>query len=411
MTQIQLDRYAELLIWCIGGVDDRKVLVRAEPVHRQFAVQVARTAYRQGAAVVTIEYAEPLLVRARVELAGESGLALHPDFHAARAEEYAREEWSLIRIAGSEEPDYLHGLEPGRIATYARSKRKIEMPLLDTVTRFRKHWVGGLYPTGALASRAFPDLDEVTALSRYEHEIVRILGLDEEDPVELWRDRFAELSSRRDGFNELALDSLHLTGPGTDLEIGLLPGGHWATAEAVMPDGRTVYVNIPSLEIFTSPDLRRTTGRVAATRPYLSSSSPGALIRGAWFEFEDGAVVDFGADEGAEILAVVLEMDEQAEFLGEIALVDSQSAVARAGLTFFNTLYDENAAIHMAFGRGFPRFVDGADGLTAAQLVAAGVNQSLVHDDVMIGSETVNVDGRTQSGDLVPLMRSGRFVR
>ncbi len=410
MTQTQLDRYAELLIWCIGDVDNRKVSVIAEPVHRGFAVQVAKKAYQQGASIVTIEYAEPLLVRARVEFADESGLALHPDFQATRAQEYAGEEWSLVRIAGSEEPDYLQGLDPDRIAVYARSKRKLEMPLHDAVTRFRKHWVGGLYPTMALARRAFPDLDESVAQSRYEHEVVRILGLDEENPVEFWRGRFGELSSRRDAYNQLALDSLHLTGPGTDLEVGLLPGGRWATAEAVMSDGRTVYVNIPSFEIFTSPDLRRTSGRVVATRPYLSSSLRGTLIRGAWFEFEDGAVVKFGADEGAEVLAAVLEMDEQAKYLGEIALVDSQSAVAQAGFMFFNTLYDENAAMHMALGRGFPRFVDGADGLAAAQLVAVGVNQSLVHDDVMIGSEAVDVDGRTASGEVIPLMRSGSFV-
>jgi len=284
------------------------------------------------------------------------------------------------------------------------------MPLADAVTRFRKHWVGGLFPTMALARRAFPDLAESDALSRYDSEIVRILGLDREDPIELWQNRFSELSSRRDAYNKLALDSLHLTGPGTDLEIGLLPGGRWATAEAVMPDGRTVYVNIPSLEVFTSPDLRRTSGRVAATRPYLSTSSPGTLIAGAWFEFEEGAVVNFGADEGEEVLAAVLEMDDQAKYLGEIALVDSQSAVAQAGRTFFNTLYDENAAMHMALGRGFPRFIDGADDMTAAQLVAAGVNQSLVHDDVMIGSEEVDVDGLTESGDVIPLMRSGSFV-
>jgi aminopeptidase len=177
-----------------------------------------------------------------------------------------------------------------------------------------------------------------------------------------------------------------------------------------MSDGRTVYVNIPSLEIFTSPDLRRTSGRVAATRPYLSSSSPGTLIHGAWFEFEDGAVVRFGATEGDDVLATVLEMDNQARYLGEIALVDSKSAVAQAGMTFFNTLYDENAAIHMALGRGFPRFLDGTDRMTPDQLVAAGINHSLVHDDVMIGSPEVNIDGTTRSGKLVELMRSGSFV-
>jgi aminopeptidase len=410
MTQTQLDRYAELLIWCIGGADNRRIIVRAEPVHRDFAVQVARTAYQKGADIVVIDYIEPLLVRARVEFADESRLGLHPEFHAVRAAEYAGQEWSLIRIAGSEEPDYLQGLDTSRIATYARAAREVEMPLSETVTRFQKHLVGALYPTRALARRAYPDLDESAALALYDAQVVRVLGLDSGDPVDTWRSSFGALSARRDAYNELALDSLHLTGPGTDLEIGLLPGCRWGTAEAVMADGRTVYVNIPSLEIFTSPDLRRTSGRVAATRPYLSTSSPGTLIRGAWFEFENGTVVASGAAEGGEALASVLDMDQQARYLGEIALVDSQSAVAQAGMTFFNTLYDENAAIHMALGRGFPRFLDGTDGMSPEQLVAAGVNHSLVHDDVMIGSDAVDVDGRTKSGELIPLMRSGSFV-
>jgi aminopeptidase len=411
MTHEQEQKYAELVLWCVGGVDGRRVVIITEPLHRPFAVQVARSAYEHGAELVTIDYTEPLLARARVELAADHALGVQPAYALTRTEELGGPEWTLIRIGGSGEPDYLAGLDPDRIAVFARSVREINMPLLEPVTRFRKHWVGVLMATPALAAKAFPDLAPADALSRYDAEIVRVLALDEPDPVAVWKRRFAGLRARRDRYNALDLDSIRLTGPATDLEIGFLPGTAWATAEAVMPDGRTVYVNMPSLEVFTSPHRMRTNGRVAATRPYLSTSSPGTLIRGAWFEFRDGAVVDAGAESGGEVLAKVLEMDENARYLGEIALVDSRSAVAQADITFFNTLYDENASIHMALGRGFPRFVQGTDGLSREELVQKGVNHSLVHDDVMIGSEEIDVDGiRRGSGETVPLMRAGRFV-
>ena len=410
MTTIQKDRYADLLIWSIGGVDGRCVAVMTEPVHRDFAVRVARRAYALGARLVTIDYADPLLVRARVELAREEDLDTHPGFARVTSEEYAGPQWSVIRIVGSAEPDYLEGMDPDRVARYARSAREVGMPLSETVSRFRKHWVGALLPTVALAERSYPDSEPEDALARYEAEIVRILALDDEDPAAVWAERFRALSERRDRLNALDFDELLLSGPGTDLRIGLLPGTRWATAEAVMPDGRTAYVNMPSLEVFTTPDLRRTSGRVRATRPYLSTSSPGTLIRGAWFEFRDGAVADFGAETGQEALAGVLELDEQARYLGEIALVDSQSAVATSDITFFNTLYDENAAIHMALGRGFPRLVNGAQELAPAELIELGVNHSLVHDDVMIGSREISVDGVTRAGETVPVMREGCFV-
>jgi aminopeptidase len=410
MTDLQQERYADLLIWCIAGAAGRRIVIKTEPIHREFAVELARRAYKQGAELVTIDYEEPLLVRARVELAADDSLSVHPDYARAREEEHALPGWSLIRIAGSGEPDHLKDMNPDRVSRYARSFREVMMPLSETVSRFVKHWVGSLCATPALATRAFPELDPAEARERYDAEIVRVLALDEPDPILVWTRRFDELAKRRDRLNNLELDEIHLKGPGTDLRVGLLPAGRWATAEAVMPDGRTVHVNMPSLEVFTTPDLRRTAGRVAATRPYVSTSSPGALIRGAWFEFDEGAVVASGADEGEEILKRVLDMDPEARFLGELALVDSRSAVASSNLTFFNTLYDENAAIHMALGHGFPRLVEGAEQLEPAKLIAMGINHSLVHDDVMIGSTEIDVDGITRGGATVPLMRGGRFV-
>lgn len=410
MTSEHLKKYAELLIWAIGGIDGRRLYVKAEPVHRPLVVEISRASYQGGAALVVVDYDEPLLTRARVEYAADEDLGLHAGFEKQIADEVAGDEWSLIRLRGSDEPDYLEGLSADRIGFFSRSAREITRLISETVSRFTKHWVGAVYPTHALAQKACPNLERDEALRRYESEVVRVLGLDREDPVTFWQSTIADLRARRDRFTRLGLDSLHLTGPGTDLEIGLNRGTRWATAEATMPDGRTVFVNMPSLEVFTTPDLRRTSGRVAATRPYLSTSSPGTLIRGAWFRFEAGAVIESGADEGAEVLAKVLEMDEQAKYLGEVALVDSRSPVAQAGFTFFNTLYDENAATHIALGRGFPRFVEGAEDLSNEELIRMGVNHSLVHDDVMIGSEELDIDGVTTGGETVPLMRAGRFV-
>jgi len=410
MTEQQRDRYAELLLWCIGGADGRRILVQTETVHREFAVQVARAAYTAGAALVVIDYTEPLLVRARTELANEDCLALHADYQRERYRELSTTDWSLIRVHGSLEPDYLAGLDPVRIAVYSKSFREMAMPVLEQVTRFNKHWVGCLYPTSALAAAACPELEPSEAVRRYERELIRVLSLDDPDPVSVWKGTFRELSRRRDRMNSLRFDTLHFTGPGTDLEIGLHNEGRWATAEAVMTDGRTVCVNMPSLEVFTTPDLRRTNGRVASSRPYVSTTSPGSLISGAWFEFRDGAVVDSGADTGGEILSTVLNMDPQARYLGEIALVDSRSAVAQAGFTFFDTLYDENAATHIALGRGFPPFIEGAADLATDELIARGINHSMVHDDVMIGSPEMDIDGRTLAGEIIPVMRSGRFV-
>jgi aminopeptidase len=181
-------------------------------------------------------------------------------------------------------------------------------------------------------------------------------------------------------------------------------------AEETLPCGKTVRVNMPSCEVFTTPDARRTTGRVQTTRPFQSTSAPGQTVRGAWFEFVDGAVVDFGADAGKEILQRVLEMDGRARYLGEVALVDAGSPVAREGITFGHMLYDENAACHIALGSGFPRLIPGAEKLSTDDQIEKGINYSVVHDDMMIGGDQVDVTGITADGTRIPIISQGRFT-
>jgi len=410
MTEAQLDRYAKLILWCLDGVNGQAVRIRSEVAHHDFMLRIADEAYRQGARLVDLDFIDPLLARSRVRHAPEGSLGLFPDYTTSQQREYARADWSNISIAGSEYPDALDDLDESRVGIYSRANRMLRRPVLDAMIRSLKPWIVALMPTAAISAKAFPQDSPRVALDKYEKAMVNVLCLDEPEPSRIWERRFAEITDRSDRYNELQIDELHVRGPGTDLELGLLPGSRWSVARERTPGGRQVIVNIPSFEVYASPDFRRTNGKVAVTRPFESTSAPGQLINGAWFEFRDGGVVDFGADSGVSTLRNVIEMDEQARFLGEIALVDQSSPVAAAGVNFHEVLFDENAASHIALGAGFPSTVEGCAGLPDAELLAAGVNVSMVHDDMMIGSAAIDVDARTRGGRRVAIMRQGEFV-
>ncbi|HUX22136.1 MAG TPA: aminopeptidase [Spirochaetia bacterium] len=410
MTDAETGKYVELLLWCLGGVNGQNVRIRAEVVHRDFVVRLAEAAYKEGARTVDLDFAEPLLLRARLKHARSEYLGVLPEYRRAQQIEYARADWSNITIVGSNEPDSLDGIDSSRMAAFYRSHREVHRPLLEAMTHSRKPWVMALLPTPAIAAKALPDVDPRSAFERYEQAFVEVLSLDSPDPISVWRERIAETAARSERYNQLGIVRLRFTGLGTDLSVGLLEGSRWSIAQDLIPDGRMVVVNIPSFEIYTTPDFRRTNGTVTATRPFESTSVSGQTISGAWFEFRDGAVVDFGAESGGEVLKEVLNIDRQARFLGEVALVDLSSPVARTNLNFHEVLFDENAASHIALGAGFPPLVRGCEDLPDPQLLEVGVNASLVHDDIMIGSAEVDVVATTRQGREVELMRQGEFV-
>lgn len=408
MTARQIKAYADLILWSIDGAHGQRLLVRAEPENRELALAVVEAAYADGAVLVDLQYEDPLAKRAHIRGANDVGVL--PGYDRARWEEYADPSWSMVSIKGSGYPEALADCEPGSVGAYAKAQRGSRKAMMSELSAFRKAWVGVLMPTDAIAAKALGDADVPSARERYEAAVVRVLHLDDPDPTEFWSSHFDALERRRTRFNEHGFDRVRFTGPGTDIVIGLHEGGRWQTAQKTLADGRTVRVNMPSCEIFTTPDLRRTRGRVATTRPFVSTSAPGQTIEGAWLEFADGAVVASGAATGANLLESVLAMDDQARYLGELALVDATSSVARESMVFHEVLYDENAACHIALGYGFPGLVDGTDGRSPDELVAMGVNHSLVHDDLMIGGEEVDVTGFTSGGDEVAIMRCGVFA-
>jgi aminopeptidase len=243
--------------------------------------------------------------------------------------------------------------------------------------------------------------DEPDALDRLWEVVGTICRLDADDPVKAWRERSDELDALAQRLDDAQLDSLHFTGPGTDLTVGLLDGAHWEGGGMTSADGIRYLPNIPTEEVFTTPDPERTHGIVASTKPLLVS---GSTISGLRMRFEDGRAVQVDADQGAELMRELVARDENANRLGEVALVDSSSRIGRSGLVFHDTLFDENAASHIAVGGGFPH-------LTADEQTAARVNASGIHTDFMIGGPELTVTGTTRDGREVPVLMHQDWAR
>lgn len=397
MDEQTLTRYADLVVEFGANVQpDQIVAVGAEIGKEHLARAIAASAYRAGAKFVDVQYFDLHVKRARIEFAREDSLSFVPSWYGDRILELGEQRCARVGLTGPAAPGLLDDLDPGRVG-------KDPLPFLkesgQVVNERTTNWTAVPCPTVAWACLVHPDLDPAEAYAKLCEQIVHVCRLDEDDPIAVWTERADVLVGTAARMTETAFDSLHFTGPGTDLTVGLLPTSTWMAARFQTIDGIVHMPNLPSEEIFTAPDPERVDGVVRSTKPLVVG---GSIIRGLEVEFRGGRAVRIDAQENAEVLRGFAARDDGACRLGEVALVDGDGRIGALDTVFFDTLLDENAASHIAIGSAYQ--------FTAGEADRHRLNQSQIHIDFMIGGPGVDVHAVPRGGGAeVPVLIDGAW--
>jgi aminopeptidase len=389
--------YAELVVRVGAAVEPGAVVsIRADHSHAPLVRLIAEHAYAAGARRVLVDYDDPHVRLSALQHAPLEALRESFRWELERARELEETGAAFIRLTGNSDPHLFDAIDPVRVAA---------MPI-DLALEMRRILVGGKVtwtivaaPNPGWATQVFgePDVDRLWAA------VSVAMRLDAPDVVEAWDDHRRILEGRAFALDALGLDAIRYHGPGTDLTVGLIPGSVWTGGGLRTSDGRVYMPNLPTEEVFTTPDRTRADGVITLTRPLVMPRA-GTVVEGLVVHFRDGRIVEVEAASGADVVRAELASDEGAVRLGEVSLVDRSSRVRAAGPVFHDTLYDENTGCHVAWGAGFPFSLPGGDTMNPDELLQTGVNMSAVHTDVVIGGPGVSVDGLRPDGSSVPLI-------
>jgi aminopeptidase len=402
---IRLNRLAEVAVKVgLRLREGQDLLLTAPAVALPLVRKVAEHAYKAGAGLVTPILSDEIVTLARYRFGHEGGFDraatwLYEGMAKAFSDNTAR-----LAIVG-DNPMLLSGEDPVKVARASKANSMAYQPALEKIVNFETNWNIIAFPSPSWAKQVFPDDPE--AVAKLADAVFKASRVDNDDPIAAWEKHNAVLRERTEWLNGQRFHALHYRGPDTDLTIGLADGHEWEGGASTARNGITCNANIPTEEVFTTPHSRRVNGHVVSSKPL---SYQGTLIDNISVRFEDGRIVAARASRGEEVLSKVLDTDEGSRRLGEVALVPHSSPISKSGLLFFNTLFDENAASHIALGQCYSKcFVDGTK-LTQQQIVAQGGNQSLIHIDWMIGSAATDIDGVHADGSRVPVFRKGEWA-
>ena len=403
-----LDRYAELIIR--SGLNVRvgqQVLMTAPLEAVDLVRRVTFHAYKAGASLVTTLYSDEQTSLMRFRHGAETAFDAAPGWlFNGMAEAFRDGSTARLAIIG-EDPSLLSKEDPEHVSRANRARSKAYKPVIEQITGFATNWCVVSAATPSHAKSVFPQLLPEQALAALWAAIFKCTRADQPDPVAAWKDHNAALHARVQMLNGKRYAALKYVGPGTDFTLGLVDNHVWAGGASTARNGILCNPNIPSEEVFTMPHRERADGIVRSTKPL---SYQGSLIDGISVRFEKGRIVEGTAEKGGDVFRKMIETDEGAARLGEVALVPHSSPISASGIVFNETLYDENAASHIAVGQAYAQNMEGTAEMSADQKLAAGMNTSLIHVDWMIGSGELNVDGVTKDGKAEALMRNGEWV-
>ena len=407
ISSAHIDRLAELAVKTGLALKPGQDLMITAPIEALPLVRkITDYAYKSGACLVTPIFSDPEMVLSRYRNALDASFDqaanwLYDGMGAAFDNNTAR-----LAIVG-DDPMLLANEDPQKVGRVNKANSQALTPARERITRFDINWNIVAWPGLAWAKRMFPDLPVNEAQGKLAEAIFSASRVNVSNPIEAWNKHNKNLRERSDWLNQQNFASLHFSGPGTDLKVGLADGHEWMGGASLARNGITCNPNIPSEEVFTTPHCMKVQGKVSSTKPL---SHQGTLIDNICVKFEAGSITEAHASKGEEVLLKVLDSDEGARRLGEVALVPHSSPISQSGLLFYNTLFDENAASHIALGQCYSKCFKGGENLSKDEIIKRGGNSSMIHIDWMIGSDEISVDGVKADGTAVPVFRNGEWA-
>lgn len=407
ISKNELKKYAELAVNVGVNIQKGQLLVINAPIiAREFVYNIAEVAFNKGARNVHVEWNDDEFTKVKYTYAPDEAFTEYPLWKAKGYEEMAEDGAAVMSILAPN-PELLKDVDPTRVATAQKTAGEAMATFRQYIQSDKISWTVIAYPTEEWAAKVFPNESQSERMKKLWEAILTATRVDEANPVSAWRKHQENLQQKVKILNAKRYKKLHYKGPGTNLTIELPDKHLWVGGGGKNEQGIEFVPNIPTEEVFTTPKKDGVNGTVASTKPL---NYGGTVIDDFSFTFENGRIVDFTAKEGYETLKQLIDTDEGARFLGEVALVPHSSPISQTNLIFYNTLFDENASCHVALGSAYAFCLEGGKTMSKEELEKHGANSSLIHVDFMIGSEQLDIDGETADGALEPIFRQGNWA-
>lgn len=402
-----LEKYAALIAKTgINVQSGDTVVIQIAVTQSQLARDITAACYDLGAAEVIIKWQDDLVERLNMQHKSEDRLLNVPDFQIQEYDYWLEHDAKRISVMSSD-PDNLKGLDGDRVAAVQKANGQAMLKVRQATQANKNSWIVIAAASPAWAHKVFPDDDLQTATDKLWTEIFKTTRIDQDDPIKSWEAHGHKLQAKAAELNDAQYKALHYTAPGTDITIGLPENHIWIGGPNQSSDGRPFVANMPTEEVFSAADANNINGYISSTKPL---SYAGNTLNNMKFTFENGRVIKATAEEGNDVLQKLLQTDAGVKSLGEVALVPDPSPISQSKITFFNTLFDENASNHLALGAAYAFSIEGGTKMTEEQLKAAGLNRSQAHVDFMVGSSQMNIDGIKHDGSIVPVFRNGDWA-